>query len=184
MTLTPGKLAIMLLVAGRTACPGETRDEGARLEDRAPEETTMLSCELKVDERQVLGKAIPVRFTLRNSSSRTLYVLSWYTPLEGMLGDIFRVTVNDKEIQYVGRMVKRGDPAANEYVELDPGSSISATVDLTEGYEIVAPGAYQLELRSGPSDVAYDVKAVPRPRDKHRAVELDCPPVRFTIDGH
>lgn len=49
-------------------------------------------------------------FTLENLSDETVYVLKWFTPLEGLFGDIFRITRDSEEIPYTGPMVKRGDP--------------------------------------------------------------------------
>ena len=37
---------------------------------------------------------IAINFTLQNTSNEKLWILTWYTPLEGLKGKIFQVTSN------------------------------------------------------------------------------------------
>ena len=171
---------VILVAAGLV---GQTGAGCAREQANAgvPEKKTLLRCELAAQGRFVLGEPIVVRFALHNASSRTLYALKWYTPREGVLGDIFRVTRDGQELVYLGRLVKRGSPTASDYVKLDPGGSTSANVDIGPPYQIATAGAYAVAFRSVIHDVVEDAKAVPRPADAHRSVNVSCPAIKFVV---
>jgi hypothetical protein len=94
------------------------------------------------------GVIVTAAFTLTNTSSDGLYVLKWFTPLEGMAGDIFRVERDGLELPYRGILVKRGPPMSEDYVRLEAGESASAEVDLAEGYDFSQAGQYTIQFRS------------------------------------
>lgn len=87
---------------------------------------------------------MPLRFTLTNTADTRLYVLSWYTPLEGITGEVFRVKRNGELIDYEGILVTRVAPAAGDYAELEPGASAVTEVDLATAYDFSQPGTYTI----------------------------------------
>jgi len=102
------------------------------------------------------GGPISIHFTLENLSDQAIQILTWYTPLEGLKGKIFRVTRNGKSIDYNGRMVKRGKPTPADYVRVAPRSSVSAEVDLTTAYDFSVAGMYRVEFVGHLHDVVVD----------------------------
>lgn len=140
-----------------------------------------LDCTLEMDETYPVGEPVNLRFELHNQTDHPLYVLIWHTPLEGMAGEIFRVTRNGQELRYQGVLAKRGDPSREEYVAIEPGGVTSAQVDLRTGYDLSVPGSYQVQLTMGLQDVTDDASLVPRKRDEHRPQSLPCNTVRFNI---
>lgn len=122
----------------------------------------------------VAGSPTSIRFTLANRTAEPLWVLRWNTPLEGWKGTILTVTANGTEIPYQGPMLKRGDPGREDYVEMPPGKPAYATVDLADVYEVSQPGKYEVKVTGNLHDVAKDGADVPRPRDRHEAMELRC----------
>jgi hypothetical protein len=120
-----------------------------------------------------------VRFTLVNRTDAPLWVLRWNTPLEGWKGTIFELTSGGAEIPYMGPMLKQGDPGREDYVEIAAGGKAEATVDLSLVYDIGKPGTYRLRVEGGLQDMTADPAAVPRPRDRHEAVPLDCPEIEL-----
>jgi hypothetical protein len=52
----------------------------------------------------------------------------------------------DAELPYVGRMVKRAAPAADDYIELAPHSSHAHTIDVTRFYAF-KPGTHTYVIR-------------------------------------
>jgi hypothetical protein len=90
------------------------------------------------------GEPVEVEFTLINHTETDLYVLKWYTPLEGIAGEIFRVERDGQPIPYQGPLVSRGVPTPDDYVLLEPGGSAVATVDLSMAYDLSAPGTYTI----------------------------------------
>jgi hypothetical protein len=108
-------------------------------------------------------------------------VLKWGTPLEGILGPVFEVKRDGAVLAYQGRMVKRGDPEADEYVLIEPGGSVSATVDLAPAYDVAAPGEYEATFVGRLTDVVADGESVPRPRRAHKSCDLPRESVLFRV---
>jgi hypothetical protein len=165
----------LLLCVLLTACTRKDETPGSAAPEPSP------TCTLTVGESYSAGEPVELGFELHNPTDRTLYVLAWYTPLEGIAGEILQVTRDGQALPYQGMLAKRGDPLREEYVTLAPGEKVSAAVDLKTGYDLSAPGAYQVEFTAGLKDVVDDVSLVPRKRDEHRPVELSCNTLRFEI---
>lgn len=109
---------------------------------------TGLSAKLEIPDRLTIGEKINLKFTLKNEADMPLYVLNWYTPLEGIGGEIFRVTYNGQPIPYKGILAYRAPPTKEVYVLLSPGESASAVVDLLPSYDFDQAGVYSIEFRS------------------------------------
>ena len=138
-----------------------------------------ISCKIEIPAQIRRGDSCPLTFTLENGGTYQAHILTWSTPLEGILGRIFRVTRDGIECQYRGPLVKRGAPTAEDYVTLQPGESISATVDLKLAYALNETGIYEIAYISGLKDVAFE--AEPFPREDVRPAKLDCGVVKFKI---
>lgn len=135
--LTPasGLALLLLLAAGPVlAQPREAAGVAARLE--------------AVTDRAEAEEPVTVRFTLTNTTSAPITILKWHTPLEGFNSDMFVVERDGRRVPYVGREVKRGAPGPEDYVTIEPGRSVSADLDLSEGYALAEPGRYQAQYRS------------------------------------
>src|SRR5436853_7541895 len=91
---------------------------------------------LAAQSTYVLGKPVVIAFSLNNASSNDVWVLKWYTPLEGMKGKIFEVTCDGIQMPYEGRMVKRGNPLREDYVLINAGASAHAEFDLSQTYSL------------------------------------------------
>jgi hypothetical protein len=109
---------------------------------------TGLSATLQMPTSLPDGGAVKLRFTLTNSSATDLYVLKWYTPLEGIGGEIFHVERDGRAIPYTGILAMRDDPTPESYVLLEAGHSASAEVDLAEAFDLSQPGKYTIEYVS------------------------------------
>lgn len=94
------------------------------------------------------GEAVKLNFRLVNRSERPLYILKWYTPLEGMAGDIFEVTRDGQAVPYLGILATRGNPTPESYIYLEPGESVSTDINLETGYDFSQPGLYTIKFRS------------------------------------
>jgi hypothetical protein len=142
---------------------------------------SLLRFRLDVQQTYVIGRPVPIHFILENLSNRALYVLTWNTPLEGLKGKIFRVKRDGADILYEGRMVKRGEPERQDYMRNGPRESISATIDLSQGYNVRVAGEYQVEFVGRIQDIAEEGEALPRPRERHRSVEISGNVVVFRM---
>jgi hypothetical protein len=137
----------------------------------SPTAHSKLSCRLEAQAPSSL------RFELTNGSGSPLQVLKWNTPLEGWKGTVLRVSRDGEELPYQGPMLKRGDPQGEAYVEIPAGGKVDATVDLAEVYDVSRPGTYKVEADGDLIDVTSE--PVPRPRDRHQGLPLDCEAVTF-----
>ena len=87
-------------------------------------------------------------FNLINHAAHSLYVLNWYTPLEGIAGEIFQVRRDGRLLPYQGILAMRAAPRPEDYVYLVPGASPTAVVDLAQAYDFSQPGTYTIRFIS------------------------------------
>jgi peptidyl-Lys metalloendopeptidase len=154
------------------------------LTETAAAPRTELSATLEAPSPLPSGEAVRLRFTLTNHSPEKLYVLTWYTPLEGILGEIFRVERDGQAITYQGPLVMRGDPLPEHYVRLEPGASVSAAIDLATAYDLSQAGGYTIEFLSPRiSHVAKTESGFAASMDDLGPVQIPCNPLSLTIAG-
>lgn len=109
-------------------------------------------------ERQSVGATEPalVLVSIQNVSQEPLSVLTWYTPLEGVLADIFAVERDGHAVSYRGPLATRGLPTPKHYLRLAPGESATAVVDLATLYDLDEPGTYRVRLRAQVFDLGNE----------------------------
>ena len=122
------------------------------------------------------GDDVMVRVTLTNSSGAVQHLLRWRTPLDGVDAPLFEVRRDGQPVRYLGRQIKRQAPGPADYVRLDPGASLSKTVELSRLYEMSITGSYTIRYHSA---------AMPAPGAGVQAVvgELASKPVSIWVDG-
>jgi hypothetical protein len=130
------------------------------------------------------GQQVMVSFELRNGSTEAVWVLKWYTPLEGLKGRILRVRRDGTEIPYVGPMIKRGAPGREDYVLIPPSGRASSQFELSRFYDLSAPGDYRVEFVGRIHDVVPDGQPLPRPQEVQRAVDVPGDPLIIRISAH
>ncbi|HEY0170702.1 MAG TPA: M35 family metallopeptidase [Pyrinomonadaceae bacterium] len=91
-------------------------------------------------------KAVGMGFELTNNGDQDLYVLTWYTPLEGLYSDCLSVLRDGERLPYDGVLPKRGAPTADDYVLVPAGKTVSNVVELSGAYEVSRPGDYEVKL--------------------------------------
>jgi hypothetical protein len=94
------------------------------------------------------GERVSLGFTLTNETDARLYVLKWYTPLEGIAGEILRVERDGEALPYLGILAYRAAPPPDAYILLNAGDSVSAEVDLATAYDLSEAGEYTIEFVS------------------------------------
>ncbi len=103
-----------------------------------------LRATLEIPPSLPIDEAVKLRFSLINESGSSLYVLNWFTPLEGIGGEIFRVKRDGEIVLYQGIQVSRGDPTSDAYTLLEAGEMVAAEVDLSPAYDFSIPGNYTI----------------------------------------
>jgi hypothetical protein len=107
---------------------------------------------LSVDARH---DKVLVTFRIENRGERRIGLpreIASDTELSRRLFDL-REHPGDAEVPYLGRMVKRAAPAADDYIELPPHSFHAHTIDITRFYAF-KPGTHTYVIRYGGAALA------------------------------
>ncbi len=96
--------------------------------------------------------AVNVTVTMTNVASHPVRVLRYQTPLDGIKEDLFKVTRDGVAIEYLGRHYKWAAPQPEDFISLDRGQSVVATVDLATAYDFATTGTYFLAYGAGDVD--------------------------------
>jgi hypothetical protein len=117
---------------------------------QTPDGSSGLAAYLKTQPsvQQGSGEPIMVYFLLENHTQQGLYLLKWYTPLEGIAGDIFEVTRDGQTIPYQGPLASRAAPTPDSYVFVEPDKGVTAEVDIAEAYDFSQLGTYTIKFRA------------------------------------
>lgn len=91
---------------------------------------------------------VRVKFDLANREDQDLYILTWYTPLEGLISDCLKVERDGERLSYDGLFAKRGEPTAENYVLVPARRKVSSVVDLNSAYDVSDPGNYSVALET------------------------------------
>ena len=93
----------------------------------------------------VAADTVLLEITYTNTTAAAIKILKWNTALEGRINsDFLRIYLAGTQLQYSGRMYKRGTPSASDFISLQPGQNVSATVDVGDGYDVIAAGRYNV----------------------------------------
>ena len=103
-----------------------------------------------------------IEYRLVNQSGATIHVLRWQTPVDGLTNDLFSVRQNGEEVAYIGPMYKRVAPRPEDYIELKPGESLDAKVELSTWYDMRKGGQYEVSYARDAREVVKEVMAADR----------------------
>ena len=146
-----------------------------------PEQSSLVAI-LEFPDKLPVHEPVIVKFTLQNNSDKAIYFLKWYTPLEGISGEIFRVERDGQLLPYEGILAKRAAPMPESYIHLDPGESVSAEVDLSSAYDFSQPGEYTIAFLSPRiSHIAYSEKEMASSVDELHPVNISSKEVSVKI---
>jgi len=97
--------------------------------------------------------SVPLKVVLTNTGDTDLSVLKRNTPLDDIITDCLEVTVNGKNVEYDGPLVKRAPPSAKEYVTIKAGQSVATNFPVSDAYDTSKPGTYEVKLKTPVPDV-------------------------------
>jgi hypothetical protein len=118
-----------------------------------------------------------ISYRLTNTSADPVRFLAWETATPGEINrDLFDVRRDGVPVSYVGPDIYAADPQPEDFSELQPGESLTATVRLYEAYEMLEAGNYSVRARTfGPH-----VEAVGTPE---ATLQVDASDVIVSVDG-
>ena len=93
---------------------------------------------------------VTVRVSMTNTGNRTVHLLKWHTPFDGVEEDIFDIARDGQKVRYLGPHVKRPAPTPRDYIRLQPGQTKTATVELSAVYDLTVTGAYDIRYQANP----------------------------------
>lgn len=114
-----------------------------------------------------------IEYRLINQSGTSVHVLRWQTPVDGLTNDLFSVRQNGEEVAYVGPLYKRVAPRPEDFIELKPGESLDAKVDLSASYDMRKGGLYEVSYAREAREVVQEVMAADRGGATGAAVSFD-----------
>lgn len=116
-----------------------------------------------VREKFARSDEVLVRVTLQNTSATPQFLLKWHTPVAGVQAPLFEVLRDGQPVRYLGIKAKRPAPGPDDYLRLEPGASLTSTVELSALYEMNVTGLYQLRYRTASSGLfaASGMRPVP-----------------------
>jgi peptidyl-Lys metalloendopeptidase len=97
---------------------------------------------------QVTSNALTVRFTVRNTSSSAVNVLSRDLPQARESRAILAVTRDGVPVPYRGKLVKFAAPTAADYTRISANGTYAVTVNLADDYDLSRPGTFTVALAS------------------------------------
>lgn len=139
-------------------------------------------------DRAVLTPAEGARlhFGITNTAGRDIAILRYTTPIGGFESNLFTVTRDGQPVPYIGRMVLRLGPTAEDWITLSPGESIEAVVDLSEAYDMRRGGTYTITFRHpiGVRTLDEDVREMaPGAVRGHEIQAVESNTIEVFIDG-
>jgi len=143
--------------------------------------STFLSFRLSGQSRYASGEPVILRFSVSNGSDRTVWLLSWLSPLEGLRGDILTVVCDGKVLPYEGIMMKRGDPAKADYIEIGPNGTAFKDFDLSLSYTLSPSRDCKVEFSGHFLDACLIEGNVPRKREQFKPFNIDGDGLVFEI---
>ncbi|RJG20406.1 hypothetical protein D3872_08490 [Massilia cavernae] len=93
------------------------------------------------------GGKVVVKVAVDNQTGKDVYVPKAVFEDKELVGRVFEIreSGSGKEIDYIGRMVKRGPMTMDDYVALKPGKKKSNSIDITNTYHF-KPGQHTYTL--------------------------------------
>jgi peptidyl-Lys metalloendopeptidase len=98
------------------------------------------------------GAAVNVTVTMTNVANHAVRVLRYNTPVDGLKEDLFRVSREGTAVAYLGRHYKWAAPQPEDFITLDRGQSLVATVDVATAYDFAETGTYSVAYGAGDVD--------------------------------
>ena len=104
-----------------------------------------LTVDLKVAQSDFrASQDVLVTVTLTNRGKQPARILKWFTPADGVDESLFTVTRDGQPVAYTGAHVKRPAATSGDYLQLDPGASVSNVVNLADLYDFSGTGRYEI----------------------------------------
>ena len=148
-----------------------------------------ISAKIYSHAHYIAGEGTNLIFELTNHTKKPVHILKWNTPLEGLKSDCLHVLKNGKKVAYDGRLVKRGQPQPKDFLLLEPGKSVSAKVNIAEGYNMSNSGRVHVNYK--PDNLVYlretptqeFLMSPPNRKTANKSIRVVAKPATFSLTG-
>jgi len=131
-----------------------------------------VKCEMNILAKQQLRQGVYARFSLTNLLEEEIELLTWYTPFEGFLSDLFIITNSeDQKLTYQGMMVKRGIPELSDYLPLKPHETTTINMELSKAYRF-SKNTFTVKLK--PTQLTYRYVNLVKVKAKVQSLNFNC----------
>jgi peptidyl-Lys metalloendopeptidase len=105
-----------------------------------------LSVSLSVSDRATVSdQEVMVDVVFTNNGSTPLSIAKWFVPEGALEGDLFLLSRDGKQVPYLGPIIKRAAPTAQDMITLAPGETITRSVDISGMYDLSVSGEYKMQ---------------------------------------
>ena len=98
------------------------------------------------DRATVSDQEVRVDIVFTNDGSTSLSIPKWFVPDGELEGDLFLLSRDGQRVPYLGPIIKRAAPTAQDMISLAPGESVARSVDISGMYDLSASGEYKLQF--------------------------------------
>ncbi len=106
-----------------------------------------ISVEIYSDTNQLAAdEAVILAVSLTNHGRKAARVLKWYTAVDGIDEDLFKVSRDGQSLAYLGAHFKRPAPEAGDYLVLKPGQTVTHLAELSDVYDFAQTGEYSVQF--------------------------------------
>lgn len=124
--------------------------------------------------------AVDVQVT--NTSNRIVRMPAWQLPSGFLQAKLFEVTRDGQPVAYEGPMIKRGLPSARDFVIVQPGETVRATVDLSAFYDMSKSGQYTVAFSAPLQHASLSTGAMLKSRNG-LPMRAQSAPLALWVDG-
>lgn len=140
-----------------------------------------LQCSIETASEQWPGRPVIVKGTLHNAGDRSTYILPWTTFLESAGPDCVSIIHNGARVEYVGPTAQPRSASLLDFIEIVPGQSRSAEIDVSEHYNVWMSGEYELSFRM--TVTAGHKGMFVNAQDTARSLAVQSGTIRFRMAG-
>jgi peptidyl-Lys metalloendopeptidase len=123
-----------------------------------------------------------VEVTVTNTSRKVVRLPKWQLPSDFIDAKLFTVSRDGEAVRYEGRMIKRGQPQAEDFAILRPGESRRTLVDLSAAYDLSRSGQYVVSFNA-PLQFASTSDGRMLRRANGLPMVATSAPLRLWVDG-
>lgn len=88
-----------------------------------------------------------ISFLIRNNSTKDVLIAKRFTPIDGILQNLFEVEYNGENLSYRGKMARLPDLTKDEFIKISARSNLSRDIDLSKEYDFSGKGKYTIRFK-------------------------------------